>query len=542
MAEVVYTSATNAPAQSNAVVDVQAWPPPFRLAIDSTRAITANETVAIFYAEDYGAVGDGVHDDTVAIQAAMDAAYAVYGVCQLLKKRYRITAPLNIRRGQFTLRGVGWSLSGDPMPRFADAGEVYDTYIDDPTTDFRDGITGTVIWADGCNGLQREGSPNTGTLGSARNLTLADFALVSRNWGPTALHIAMDFARPGFHDLSAHALEMYEHVGLFHWDLGFVLNIQYRAAYRDCMARGCNIGILNGDYWTDDPQWSGQPTHFYHVDLSGCGACLGLYNSGSLRIFGAYAQNYGTFVRLKPNPGYPIAFTTLRDVMLDGNGGTAISLETTITAPMVVRIVYDFEADNWLVNDPAPTFFDQSTAGDYTGFMIFKLRDINCPDGAFNLTDPQTEAQGHFVNCNFASVGNWHLGAPQPIQDMLAFNLGGSNGFAYNGQGRTVVNRCYLPQSEYDGLPSPTEIPARNLTGTVTLSDNDVKQGVTFTLPEVDTDYFIQACLQEESGAPSAASHYFAGPATKTVDGFDLQIAGAPGIGNSVTYRWLLLR
>lgn len=60
----------------------------------------------MFNAKDYGAIGDGLADDTAAIQAALDAAGQVSGVACLPTGKYRITAALNVP-AHTTLLGEG---------------------------------------------------------------------------------------------------------------------------------------------------------------------------------------------------------------------------------------------------------------------------------------------------------------------------------------------------------------------------------------------------------------------------------------------------
>ena len=71
--------------------------------------------------KDYGAMGDGVADDTAAIQAALDAKPA--GVVWLPAGLYRITSPLWIRQSGVVLRGAGSAVGGSVLPRHDRASE-----------------------------------------------------------------------------------------------------------------------------------------------------------------------------------------------------------------------------------------------------------------------------------------------------------------------------------------------------------------------------------------------------------------------------------
>src|SRR5438477_8088052 len=55
----------------------------------------------------FGAVGDGVADDTAAMQAAVDSLHAAGGVVFVPQGLYCITAPLQIHRDDTVVRGVG---------------------------------------------------------------------------------------------------------------------------------------------------------------------------------------------------------------------------------------------------------------------------------------------------------------------------------------------------------------------------------------------------------------------------------------------------
>ena len=74
-------------------------PPPsgstFVQSIDGHSGVLTGITVGRYRPEDYGGKGDGVADDTSAVQQAMDAAAAANGICWLTGQ-YRTTADLNI--------------------------------------------------------------------------------------------------------------------------------------------------------------------------------------------------------------------------------------------------------------------------------------------------------------------------------------------------------------------------------------------------------------------------------------------------------------
>lgn len=71
----------------------------------------------VFNVREYGAVGDGVADDTVAIQEAIDACQAANGgVVFLPDGFYKTSAPLRITQHHVTLQGTGHGIGFDPTP------------------------------------------------------------------------------------------------------------------------------------------------------------------------------------------------------------------------------------------------------------------------------------------------------------------------------------------------------------------------------------------------------------------------------------------
>lgn len=65
-------------------------------------------SVARFNVQKYGTVGDGTHDDTAAIQAAINAAQGFGGgIVVLPPGKYKVTSPLSVTAGNVKLQGFG---------------------------------------------------------------------------------------------------------------------------------------------------------------------------------------------------------------------------------------------------------------------------------------------------------------------------------------------------------------------------------------------------------------------------------------------------
>lgn len=92
--------------------------------------------------------------------------------------------------------------------------------------------------------------------------------------------------------------------------------------------------------------------------------------------------------------------------------------------------------------------------------------------------------------------------------------------------------------SNAGGLQNPY---ALNLRGSVTVSGLESSGTAIFDFKEPDTNYFVNITPSERSGNPQSGSNRVQWT-EKTQDGFTIILENAPGVGNSVTFDWFLLR
>jgi hypothetical protein len=79
------------------------------------------------------------------------------------------------------------------------------------------------------------------------------------------------------------------------------------------------------------------------------------------------------------------------------------------------------------------------------------------------------------------------------------------------------------------------------LRGQLTITGAATSATNTFAPVQGDTSYFVFPAIESSTGAPAAGA-YTVTSIGKTVNDFTLNVLAAPGIGNSVTYNWILVR
>lgn len=82
---------------------------------------------------------------------------------------------------------------------------------------------------------------------------------------------------------------------------------------------------------------------------------------------------------------------------------------------------------------------------------------------------------------------------------------------------------------------------ARLVSGTTTISDANSSATVTFGSAQPDTAYTVNVQAKSSSGSPAIDS-FVVTSKTYTTGNFGFTIGAAPGVGNSVTYEWQLIR
>jgi hypothetical protein len=268
----------------------------------STHAVMHDPSSGVHNVEFYGALGTGLVDDTAAIQAAIDAAYATTGKVHIPTGKYLITATLNVHHGGIEIYGDGWTCN--VQARYATAGAVYDFW-----TPCRDGLTGiggltgTMLWFDTCDGFTRESGPDPVDSG----LILRDFACVSKSGSGDKKMIGWGTK------LVAIVSTQYHDIGAFRWSVAFDMSCQYHGAYYSCTARGCVEAWRSGAHDGEPVASSGNENTVSGADIDSCERGVALYECGRLCVDGFLFQNGKHMLYINANGDNVIIGITMRN-------------------------------------------------------------------------------------------------------------------------------------------------------------------------------------------------------------------------------------
>jgi hypothetical protein len=78
--------------------------------------------------------------------------------------------------------------------------------------------------------------------------------------------------------------------------------------------------------------------------------------------------------------------------------------------------------------------------------------------------------------------------------------------------------------------------------GGAVISDLATSVAITGLAEQTDTNYFVVASPTGSSGSPPSGAYIITSISGKTTTGFTLNVGAAPGVGNSVTWNWIVLR
>jgi hypothetical protein len=255
----------------------------------STHAAMFDPASGVHNVEFYGALGDGVVDDTVAIQAAIDAAVVVGGKVFLPAGKYLTTSTLNMHTGAIEVYGVGFACAG--QARYAAAAGTYDTwYRDHGTMGHGTGLCGTVIWVDGCNGFTWDDRDDPYVAG----MIFRDFAIVSK--GGSGDWTAFENNTHAFPT----AYNKYINVCCARWWGGFDL-FQYHGEYWGCYAHGCLAAFRSGAKDVNVPYLGGNDTSIVGFNAESCDAFLRLFDGVLISATNVLFQNGLYMIHAEPN-------------------------------------------------------------------------------------------------------------------------------------------------------------------------------------------------------------------------------------------------
>ena len=339
-----------------------------------------------FTPEKFGAKGNGTTDDYLAIQDAYDAAYAVGGILQFDAKVYKITQPIQTRRGYTTIRGVAGAKN---------SADVYNASGLRATT--LTAFKGTRIWAANCAAFQRDDiSDNHGYM------TIENLSIVGDGQDIAAINFGVNIT-------NATVYNRFINLTVVNFGVGFDISNQYGSSWDDCRANSCDVGFKNGYGVSGSLGVPGgaNAAKITNVSTDACNICFLMIDGSGIDIKNVLAQqNCGPLLYLKPytqglaqisisGVHYETSNSDRTLCMFDGSYGSASPLRPVSAANITISNVTTNSAT-------AKDGFKTLNAGAYSGLYRMTWKHISGVN--YDVTLPDWAQASYFESCRLKSL------------------------------------------------------------------------------------------------------------------------------------------
>jgi len=521
-------------------------------AVPATVQSKLRESVSV---KDFGAVGDGVANDTAAIQAAIDAVTAVGGGVVIAPLgTYFIAGDgiINIK-ANVTLRGYGAATRFVSGTGGRNANHVF-VYLKD----------GAAI-----EDCRLSGSDYVRQSGGANYICYNKIGVTTQGASSGS---GFRVSRVGF--------EKFTNSHVFVFD-----------AHRDVLIDGCyTFGTQVGGYADVDgnylvTNWNATANGASQIAGTQVYCLTNFYNSGTgtkdvtisngrhLNICDAFVGINGNSSRhtivgnvfVKDTTGYyggwGVDINTGDDCVVTGNyitGGSAGCHMYGSTNNAVTGNVFACDRGVWF-EDPATV---KNTVSGNTIKLTNNLATIPTKLGVSVQGSANNLVVGNLIDCQsianakgvyFETLGLGALGnavnsnvIANAATGIESANSSNDANFAQANIFRSVTTAFprQINSNHFQNVKgiSGTASNCNNLGGTVVISGAATSQAVTFTNAEPDASYNVMLSVRASSGTPASGAFITVAPSSLTTSGFTVNVQTAPGVGNAVSYNWFLFR